>query len=57
MALSDCPKCWDTPCCCGHEYKTYSKDYFVKFILDIISKNPHKDEILNELSKQTKTNK
>lgn len=19
MALSDCPKCWDTPCTCGHE--------------------------------------
>lgn len=18
MALSDCPKCWDTPCSCGH---------------------------------------
>ena len=18
MALSDCPKCWDTPCTCGH---------------------------------------
>lgn len=19
MALSDCPKCWETPCSCGHE--------------------------------------
>lgn len=24
MSLSDCPKCWDTPCTCGHEYKSWS---------------------------------
>ena len=24
MAMSDCPKCWETPCVCGHEYKSYS---------------------------------
>ncbi len=24
MSLSDCPKCWDTPCVCGHEYKHWS---------------------------------
>lgn len=22
MSLGDCPECWDTPCECGHEYKT-----------------------------------
>ena len=22
MSLSDCEKCWDTPCTCGHEYKS-----------------------------------
>ncbi|OPZ65993.1 MAG: hypothetical protein BWY85_00160 [Firmicutes bacterium ADurb.Bin506] len=21
MSLSDCPKCWDTPCSCGYEYR------------------------------------
>lgn len=21
MAISDCPKCWETPCVCGYEYK------------------------------------
>lgn len=21
MALSDCPKCWDTPCSCGYMYE------------------------------------
>ena len=25
MALSDCIKCWQTPCECGHEFK--SRDY------------------------------
>jgi len=24
MSLSDCPKCWDTPCECGWEYRNYS---------------------------------
>jgi hypothetical protein len=28
MALSDCPKCWDTPCTCGHE--GYSIVYHTK---------------------------
>lgn len=26
MALSDCEKCWDTPCRCGHEYRDWSVD-------------------------------
>lgn len=25
MSMSDCEKCWDTPCECGWEYKTRSK--------------------------------
>lgn len=24
MSLSDCPKCWDTPCGCGHMYESWS---------------------------------
>lgn len=24
MSMSDCIKCWETPCCCGHEYKDWS---------------------------------
>ena len=24
MSLSDCEKCYDTPCTCGHEYKNWS---------------------------------
>lgn len=33
MSLSDCPKCWDTPCTCGWEYRNYS----VKYLEEIIS--------------------
>ena len=24
MAMSDCEKCWETPCVCGHEYRHWS---------------------------------
>jgi hypothetical protein len=27
MALSDCPKCWDTPCTCGYEFRNSSPEY------------------------------
>lgn len=23
MSLSDCTKCWDTPCTCGWDYRTW----------------------------------
>jgi hypothetical protein len=26
MALSDCPKCMETPCCCGYEYQFWSTE-------------------------------
>jgi hypothetical protein len=32
MALSDCAKCWETPCICGHDYKTRP----TQWILDLI---------------------
>ena len=25
MSLSDCIKCWDTPCSCGWDYRNYSR--------------------------------
>ncbi len=24
MSLSDCEKCWDTPCTCGWDYRDWS---------------------------------
>jgi len=35
MALSDCPKCWNTPCTCGYEYKDYCD--MSEFIAGIMS--------------------
>lgn len=29
--LSDCPKCWDTPCTCGYLYKDWSDDKLEEF--------------------------
>ena len=26
MAMSDCVKCWDTPCKCGWDYRDYTKE-------------------------------
>ncbi len=26
MGLSDCPKCWDTPCGCGHQYEQWTEE-------------------------------
>lgn len=26
MAISDCEKCWETPCVCGFGYRTYTKE-------------------------------
>jgi hypothetical protein len=30
MAMSDCEKCWDTPCECGWEYRKWDKKRLVK---------------------------
>lgn len=30
MALSDCPKCWNTPCDCGYDYKDWSVEALEK---------------------------
>lgn len=32
MALSDCPKCWDTPCTCGYMWESWSVASLTKHI-------------------------
>jgi len=32
MSLSDCSKCWDTPCRCGYEYLSWSEKAIDDFI-------------------------
>lgn len=37
MSMSDCTKCWNTPCNCGYDYQDYNVEYFSEFIVDILS--------------------
>ena len=30
MAMSDCVKCWDTPCICGYEYRNWDKQRLIE---------------------------
>lgn len=30
MAMSDCVKCWETPCSCGHDWNKRSFEYLIK---------------------------
>lgn len=32
MSMSDCEKCWDTPCTCGHGYKEWSVEALERHI-------------------------
>jgi hypothetical protein len=54
MALSDCERCWETPCVCGWEYRNYSNDKIKEMIKAIIKYKDNKEEILKELIKELK---
>lgn len=36
MTITDCPKCWDTPCTCGWEYRKYSKEKRLALAAEIL---------------------
>lgn len=50
MSLSDCEKCWNTPCTCGYEYKKYSTSLLLT-LKEVIDKelddrkNQHDEDI------------
>ncbi len=40
MSMSDCIKCWDTPCTCGYEYRNWpyqKRVEFAKIVLGVTS--------------------
>jgi len=41
MALSDCPKCWDTPCRCGYMYKDWQDNSIYELFEGILK---HREE-------------
>jgi hypothetical protein len=46
MALSDCPKCWDTPCTCGHYWRDYSLEAKKKQVEAIMGEKMYsRDEV------------
>lgn len=47
MSMSDCEKCWNTPCTCGYEYRDWSIDQIeaqIKMLVDVLTK---KKEAMN----------
>jgi hypothetical protein len=35
MALSDCARCWNTPCTCGYDYRSWSKEELSDLITNL----------------------
>ena len=59
MSMSDCIKCWTTPCCCGWEYKNYSKEGLSKHIANITQYRTKEDakEIIIKAIEEVEKNK
>lgn len=51
MAMSDCEKCWDTPCSCGWQYRTWTiqrlkeEQRLIQYYIDISK------EVSNEIQR------
>jgi len=52
MSLSDCIKCWNTPCTCGYEYQEYGVENLSEYILNMM--NYYTDEQKLEIIKNIK---
>ena len=36
MSMSDCEKCWETPCSCGWDYRNYTKEARLKLAANVL---------------------
>lgn len=48
MALSDCPKCWETPCACGHLYRRWTEqrlENHISMLSKVLADNKAKREV------------
>lgn len=59
MALSDCPKCWETPCQCGWEYREYNNQEMINTITSILTYKNRSEaiEILKQVNENIKQKK
>ena len=56
MSLSDCIKCWNTPCTCGYEYQNYGVQNLSETIFNMINyyTSEQKLQIIKEVEKKIK---
>ena len=56
MALSDCPKCWDTPCTCGHMYAQWPRASVVhlKEVLEKVLDGRYQRQVVDLAAAQKK---
>ena len=40
MSMSDCEKCWETPCICGHEYRNWTPERRRELIDAVLKSGP-----------------
>jgi hypothetical protein len=46
IRVSDCEKCWDTPCTCGWDYRKKTHMYMADFISNIVQYRTKEEAIL-----------
>ena len=53
MGMSDCEKCWNTPCVCGDDYENYDLAYLIKMrdMFDDLIKRKQKTQTSNNFFK------
>lgn len=50
MSLSDCIKCWGTPCICGHDYMWMTDEQFATWIEKITEGREKHKKLQEELA-------